>query len=198
MSLLKLGVLGSGKGSNYRAIQDAIDSGKLDAEVRIVIADVKDAGILDLARERGVRALFVPPGRFRTKLEPEQEQEVARLLRETGVELVVLAGFMRMLKTPMLEAFPARIINIHPSMLPAFPGLEAWKQALTAGVASTGVTVHYVDNGMDTGEILAQREVPVLSGDTPESLHARMQVIEHQLYPEVIQRFASGERELGK
>ena len=198
MSLLKLGVLGSGKGSNYRAIQDAIDSGKLDAEVRIVIADVEDAGILDLARERGVRALFVPPGRFRTKLEPEQEQEVARLLRETGVELVVLAGFMRMLKTPMLEAFPARIINIHPSMLPAFPGLEAWKQALTAGVASTGVTVHYVDNGMDTGEILAQREVPVLSGDTPESLHARMQVIEHQLYPEVIQRFASGERELGK
>lgn len=193
MATLKLGVLGSGKGSNYGAIQDAIASRQLDAEVRIVVADVEDAGILDLARAHGVRAVFLPPGKYRTKLEMDAEEQLVGLLREAEVEIVVLAGFMRMLKEPMLGAFPRRIINIHPSLLPQFAGLEAWKQAVAAGVATTGVTVHYVDSGMDTGEIIAQREVPVLPGDTPESLHARIQVIEHQLYPEVLRRLATGE-----
>lgn len=188
---LRLGVLGSGKGSNFRAIADAIDRGELAAEVRIVIADVEDAGILALARERGIRAEFVPPGRFRTKLEPDAEERVVELLRSEGVELVVLAGYMRMVKAPLLDAFPRRIINIHPSLLPQFPGLEAWKQALAAGVAETGCTVHYVDAGMDSGEIIGQRRVPVLPGDTPESLHARIQVQEHELYPEVIARFVA-------
>lgn len=193
MSALKIGVLGSGKGSNFRAIADAIARGELAAEVAVVISDVETAGILEIARSRGYRAEFVAPGRFRTKMEPEAEQRVVDLLRESGAELVVLAGYMRMIKEPLLEAFPRRIINIHPSLLPQFPGLEAWTQAHAAGVATTGCTVHFVDNGMDTGEIIAQREVPVLADDTPATLHARIQVAEHELYPEVVRRFASGE-----
>ena len=188
---LRLGVLGSGKGSNFRAIAEAIDRGELDAEVRIVISDIELAGILELARARGIRAEYVAPGRFRTKLEPEAEVRVAALLREADVELVVLAGYMRMIKEPLLSAFPGRIVNIHPSLLPQFPGLEAWAQAVTAGVPETGCTVHWVDAGMDTGPILAQRKVPVLPGDTVQSLHARIQEQEHQLYPEVIARLAS-------
>jgi phosphoribosylglycinamide formyltransferase-1 len=191
MAKLKLGILGSGKGSNFRAIADAIAAGALEAEVRIVLSDVADAGILALARERGYRAEFVAPGCFRTKLEPEAEQRVVALLREAGVELVVLAGWMRMIKAPLLDAFPRRIINIHPSLLPAFPGLEAWKQALTSGAAETGCTVHYVDSGMDSGEIIAQSTVAILPGDTSEGLHARVQAAEHQLYPEVIRQFAA-------
>ena len=184
--MLKLGVLGSGKGSNFRAIAEAIARGELEAEVRVVISDVASAGILELARVRGLRAEFVEPGRFKTKLEPEAEQRVVEILQSAGVEWVVLAGYMRMIKPPLLAAFPRRIINIHPSLLPAFPGLEAWRQALAAGVPETGCTVHYVDAGMDTGEIIAQRAVPVLPGDTAETLHARIQVAEHALYPAVL------------
>jgi phosphoribosylglycinamide formyltransferase-1 len=187
---LPLGVLGSGKGSNFRAIFEAIARGELNAEVRIVLSDVEDAGILAYARERGLRAEFIPPGRFKTKLEPEAEQRVVELLREAGVEWVVLAGYMRMIKAPLLEAFAGRILNIHPSLLPAFPGLEAWRQALAAGVAETGCTVHYVDAGMDTGAIIAQSRVPVLSGDTAETLHARIQAAEHKLYPAVLAKLA--------
>jgi phosphoribosylglycinamide formyltransferase 1 len=188
--VLNLGIIGSGKGSNYRAIQDAIDAGRLDAETRIVISDVETAGILDIARARGIPALFIPPGRFRTKFEPEAEARVVAALLDAGVELVVLAGFMRMIKEPLLAAFPRRIINIHPALLPAFPGLEAWRQALDAGAARTGCTVHYVDAGMDTGEIIAQSEVPVLPGDTAETLHARIQAAEHEVYPRVVAQIA--------
>ena len=189
--MLKLGILGSGKGSNFRAIADAIAGGKLDAEVRVVISDVESAGILELARGRGMRAEFLAPGKFRTKLEPDAEQRLVDLLKNAGVEWVVLAGWMRMIKAPLLEAFPRRIINIHPSLLPAFPGLEAWKQALAAGATETGCTVHYVDAGMDTGEIIAQRTVPVLQSDSAETLHARIQIAEHALYPEVLARLAA-------
>ena len=189
--MLRLGVLGSGKGSNFRAIADAIARGELDAEVRVVISDVASAGIIELARARGLRAEFVEPGRFKTKLEPEAELRVVELLQSAGVEWVVLAGYMRMIKPPLLAAFPRRIINIHPTLLPAFPGLEAWRQALAAGVGETGCTVHYVDAGMDTGEIIAQRAVPVLPGDTAETLHARIQVAEHALYPAVLASFSS-------
>jgi phosphoribosylglycinamide formyltransferase 1 len=194
---LRLGVIGSGKGSNYRAIQEAIVAGRLHAETRVVISDVAGAGILDLARGYGVPALFIAPGAFRTKLEPEVEARYAAALREAGVELVVLAGFMRMLKEPMLSAFPGRIINIHPALLPRHPGLEAWKQALAAGDSTAGCTVHYVDAGMDTGAILGQSEVPVLQDDSPETLHARIQVAEHQLYPAVIARLAEQLRSAG-
>lgn len=189
MGKLRLGILGSGKGSNFRAILSAIQAGELDAEVALVLSDVPGAGILTFAEEAGLahHALIEP--KFKTKLSPEVEQEAVRLLQEAQVDLVVLAGYMRMVKAPLLEAFSRRMINIHPSLLPKFPGLEAWKQALDAGETKTGCTVHYVDDGMDTGEIIAQAEVPILPGDTAASVHARIQVAEHQLYPEVVRRF---------
>jgi phosphoribosylglycinamide formyltransferase-1 len=188
---LRLGVLGSGKGSNFRAIANAIAAGTLNAEIALVISDVQNAGILAFAHERGYPAQFIAPGTFRTKLDPEVESWVVDQLRAASVDLVVLAGYMRMVKRPLLDAFPERIINIHPSLLPQFPGLEAWRQALDCGVLETGCTVHYVDGGMDTGRIIAQRRVPVLPGDTPETLHARIQEQEHLLYPEVIRDLAA-------
>src|SRR5439155_5919116 len=181
-----IGILGSGKGSNCRAILERIRSGGLAAEARIVISDVLDAPILEIAREFFVANAYLPPGQFRTRLEPEAEEELVKMLREAGVDLVVLAGFMRVLHTPMLKAFPQRIINIHPSLLPKFPGLEAWKQALAAGESVTGCTVHFVDEQVDHGWIIAQREIAILAEDTPESLHARIQVAEHELYPAII------------
>src|SRR5438046_7200573 len=186
VKLIPLGILGSGKGSNCRAILESIRSGALAAEVRVVISDVFDAPILDIAREFSIPNAYLTPGKFHTRLEPQAEAELVRMLREADVELVVLAGFMRVLKSPMLEAFPRRIINIHPSLLPKFPGLEAWKQALVAGESVTGCTVHYVDEKIDHGDIIAQREVQILPNDTAESLHARIQIAEHALYPAVI------------
>jgi phosphoribosylglycinamide formyltransferase-1 len=186
MKRVPLGILGSGKGSNCRAILESIKSGALAAEVRVVISDVFDAPILDIAREFWVPNAYLPPGRFHTRLEPQAEADLLRMLREAGVELVVLAGFMRILKSPMLEAFTRRIVNIHPSLLPRFPGLEAWKHALVAGEKMTGCTVHYVDEQIDHGDIIAQSEVPILPNDTPESLHARIQIAEHELYPTAI------------
>jgi phosphoribosylglycinamide formyltransferase 1 len=186
MRLVPLGILGSGKGSNCRAIVESIRSGALPVEVRIVISDVFDAPILDIAREFSIPNAYLPPGGFRTRLEPQAEVELVRMLRDAGVELVALAGLMRVLKAPMLNAFPRRIVNIHPSLLPKFPGLEAWRQALEAGEKLTGCTVHYVDEEIDHGDVIAQREVPILADDTPERLHARIQIAEHELYPAVI------------
>lgn len=189
MKLLALGILGSGKGTNCRAILERIRSGLLSAEARVVISDVLDAPILDIAREFSIPNTYLPPGRFRTRLEPEAEMELVRILRDAGVELVILAGFMRVLKSQMLEAFPRRILNIHPALLPKFPGLEAWNQALAAGEKVTGCTVHYVDAEIDHGDIIAQREVPILPNDTPDILHARIQIAEHELYPAAIAEF---------
>jgi phosphoribosylglycinamide formyltransferase-1 len=186
MKLVQLGILGSGKGSNCRAILESIRSGALAGEVRVVISDVFDAPILDIAREFSIPNAYLPPGGFRTRLEPQAEADLVRMLRDAGVELVALAGFMRVLKAPMLNAFPRRIVNIHPSLLPKFPGLEAWRQALEAGETLTGCSVHYVDEEIDHGDVIAQREVPILAGDTPERLHARIQIAEHELYPAVI------------
>ena len=193
MGRLRIGVLGSGKGSNFGVLLGAIAAGRLDAEAVVVLSDVPGAGILELGRAAGVPTHEIREPKFRTKLSPEAEGEVVRVLKSAGAELVVLAGYMRLVKAPLLDAFPRRVINIHPSLLPAFPGLEAWRQALEAGVPKSGCTVHFVDAGMDTGEIIAQAEVPVLAGDTPASLHARIQVEEHRLYPEVVARFASGD-----
>lgn len=191
MRTLRIGILGSGKGSNARAILAQIKAGSLAADPRIVVSDVADAGILLIAKEFGVPNKYLPPGEFRTRLEPEAEQALVQILRNAEVELVVLAGFMRVLKAPMLEAFPRRIVNIHPSLLPKFRGLEAWKQALAAGEKVTGCTVHYVDPGIDSGAIVAQREVPILPNDTPETLHARIQIAERELYPAVIAQFCA-------
>jgi phosphoribosylglycinamide formyltransferase-1 len=183
---LRLGILGSGIGSNCRAILENIRNERLPARVCVVISDVFDAPILDIAREFSVPNVYLPPGQFRTRLDLEAETELVRTLRDAEVELVVLAGFMRVLKAPTLEAFPRRIINIHPSLLPKFPGLEAWKQALAAGETITGCTVHYIDEKIDHGDIIARREVPILPNDSAETLHARIQIAEHDLYPEVI------------
>jgi phosphoribosylglycinamide formyltransferase-1 len=189
MRPLPIGILGSGTGSNCRAILERIRDGSLAADARVVIADVVDAPILDIAREFAIPNAYLPPGHFKTRFEPNTEAELVRMLRDCGVEMVVLAGFMRVLKAPMLEAFPRKILNIHPSLLPLFPGLMAWKQALEAGAEVTGCTVHFVDDQIDHGDILAQREVPILPNDRPETLHERIQVEERKLYPEVIARF---------
>ena len=186
--MIRIGILGSGRGSNCRAILQSIRDGKLNAKATVVISDVLDAPILEIAREFGVANAYLPPGHFRTRLEPKVEAQLVEMLQDAEVELVVLAGFMRVLKERMLAAFPRRIVNIHPSLLPKFPGLEAWKQALAANEKWTGVTVHYVDEKIDHGDIIAQRRVPVMSDDTPESLHARIQEVEHVLYPEALER----------
>ena len=188
-----MGVLGSGRGSNFVAIADAIAAGKLPAEVAIVLSDVESAGILAQARERGVPAQFIPPGKFRTKLEDEAELAMVEALRMARVDLIVLAGFMRVLKGEFLRAFEGRIVNVHPSLLPSFPGLQAWKQALDHGVKVAGCTVHFVDAGVDSGAIIGQQPVPVLDQDTAESLHERIQAAEHELYPQCVAAIARGE-----
>ncbi len=186
MKRLKLGILGSGTGTNCRAILEEIRRGTLEAEAAVVVSDVEGAGIISIARGFEVPVLVLPQGPWKTKLEPETEALLVRQLRAAGVELVVLAGFMRIVKAPLLEAFPRRIINVHPSLLPKFPGRAAWTQALEAGEEKTGCTVHFVDAGVDTGEIIAQREVPILPNDTPALLHERIQLAERALYPQVI------------
>lgn len=189
----RLGVLGSGKGSNFVAIADAIAAGKVPAEVAIVLSDSESAGILEHARQRKLPARFIAPGKFRTKLEEDAERAYVTALQEAKVDLIVLAGFMRVLKGDFLRAFEGRIINVHPSLLPSFPGLEAWKQALEYGVKATGCTVHFVDAGVDSGAIIGQQPVPVLDDDTAVSLHERIHKAEHELYPRCVAMIARGE-----
>jgi phosphoribosylglycinamide formyltransferase-1 len=188
---LRLGVLGSGRGSNFVAIAQAIAEGRLHAEVVLVASDFADARILEEGRSRGLPVYACPPSKFKTKLEPEIESALAVELKNAGAELIVLAGYMRVLKEPLLAAFPGRIVNIHPSLLPKFPGLRAWEQALLAGESEAGCTVHWVNEKIDDGPALGQSRVPVLPGDTPESLHQRIHGAEHTLYPEVLQRLAT-------
>jgi phosphoribosylglycinamide formyltransferase-1 len=186
MQPVRLGILGSGKGSNYVAIHEAIVRGELLAAECVVLSDIPDAGILAHAARFGVPHQFIAPGPFRTKLDPAAEARYVEALRAAQVDLVILAGFMRVIKQPLLDAFPDRILNIHPSLLPHFKGLAAWSQALQAGVPETGCTVHLVNADIDAGRILAQARVPVLQEDTAETLHARIQVEEHRLFPKAI------------
>ncbi len=192
----RLGILGSGKGSNMVAIAEAVRAGQVPAEIAVVLSDVADAGILARAREGGLEAEFIAPGSFRTKLDEEAEQAYVKRLSEARVDLIVLAGFMRVLKGEFLRAFAGRVINIHPSLLPAFTGLEAWKQALDYGVKVTGCTVHFVDQGIDSGPIIAQETVPVLAGDSAATLHERIQQAERKLYPQVVGALAQGRIEV--
>jgi phosphoribosylglycinamide formyltransferase 1 len=189
----RLGVLGSGKGSNFVAVAQACAAGLVPARVALVLSDMPEASILSRAGELAIPAKYVPPGTFRTKLDDESERVYIEELRAARVDLVVLAGFMRVLKHQLLNAFQGRIINIHPSLLPAFPGLQAWKQALDYGVKVTGCTVHFVDAGVDSGPIIGQQTVPVLDEDTPETLHARIQHAEHELYPRCVAALARHE-----
>jgi phosphoribosylglycinamide formyltransferase-1 len=189
----RIGVLGSGKGSNFVAIADAVAAGKIPAEIAIVLSDVEDAGILQHARDRKLPAQFIAPGKFRTKLDEEAERAFVATLQHTKVDLVVLAGFMRVLKGDFLRAFEGRIVNIHPSLLPCFPGLQSWKQALDHGVKVAGCTVHFVDAGVDAGPIIGQSAVPVLDDDTPETLHQRIHAAEHELFPKCVAALARGD-----
>lgn len=189
---LRIGVLGSGRGSNCQSIIDAIAEGRLKAQVVCVISDVPDAYLLERARQQGVPAIYADHAPFKTKLEGVAEAKVIEILRAHGAQAVALAGYMRIVKKGLLEAFPNRVLNIHPALLPSFPGTAAWKQALDYGAKVAGCTVHFVDSGTDTGPIIVQKSVPVLENDTPESLHARIQQQEHQAYPEALQLVAEG------
>ena len=189
-SVIVLGVLVSGSGTNLQAILDAIRGRELDARVAVVVSNVPGAHALDRAREAGVEAVVVDHTEFATR--SEFDAAVVALLRARGVELVVLAGFMRLLTGSLLDAFPMRIVNVHPALLPAFPGVAGQRQALEYGVRVTGCTVHFVDGGTDTGPIIAQATVPVLDGDDEASLTARILAKEHELLPRVLQWIAEG------
>ena len=193
---MRIGVLGSGNGSNCEAILQACERGQIPGRVVVVVSDIANAFILERARKRGIPAQFVGPSKFKTKLEPELETQMANILRDAGVELVALAGYMRVVKTPLLSAFAGKMLNVHPSLLPAFPGLHAWEQALQAGVRVTGCTVHFVNEGVDAGPIILQQAVPVLADDTPATLHQRIQVEEHTLLPAAIRLFAQNKLQI--
>ena len=193
---LRIGVLGSGSGTNCEAILEACARGQIRGRVVIVLSDVDGAPILDRARRRNIPAQTIGPSRFKTKLEPELEQQMVDALQKAGVQLVALAGYMRVVKAPLLQAFEGRILNVHPSLLPAFPGLRAWEQALAYGVRVTGCTVHFVNEGVDAGPVVLQQPVPVFANDTSDSLHKRIQLAEHTLFPEAIRLFGEGKLRL--
>lgn len=188
---MRIGILGSGSGSNMQAILDSIEDGSLDAKIVLVLSDNPDAFILDRAKQNDIPTALINCRGFKSKYPDEAQAETAAALKAADVDLVCLAGFMRLVKQPLLEAFPKHILNIHPSILPAYPGLNAWKQALDDGATEAGCTVHHVDAGMDTGPIIIQAKVPVLPDDTATTLHARIQIEEHRIYPEAIRLLAS-------
>lgn len=188
--MIRIGVLASGSGSNLQAIMEATRSGRIDGQVAVVISDKPDAYALERARQADVEAIFCDPASYETK--NAYNAALAETLKGRAIDLVCLAGYMRLLRRPMLEAFPGRIMNIHPALLPAFPGLDAQQQALDYGVKVAGCTVHFVTVGMDEGPIILQAAVHVLEGDTLESLRERILVQEHRIYPEAIQLFARG------
>ncbi|MBQ9694776.1 MAG: phosphoribosylglycinamide formyltransferase [Kiritimatiellae bacterium] len=189
---LKLAVLGSGSGSNMQSIVDAIEAGTLDAEIVCVLSDVPDAKILERAAKHHLPGQYVSCEPFKTKLDGEAQERYIRIMKDAGADTVVLAGFMRIVKQGLLDAFPNRVLNIHPALLPAFPGLHSWKQALDYGAKVAGCTVHFVDAGTDSGPIIVQKCVPVEETDTPETLHARIQVQEHLAFPEALRHLAAG------
>jgi len=195
---MKIGVLLSGNGSNLQAIIDAVTDGSLPVKIALVISDNPDAFGLKRAEKAGIRAQYIPPGPKRTVLAPKAEEKYITALKEAGCELVCLAGFMRVIKDKILSAFPGRVLNIHPSLLPSFPGLEAWKQAVDYGVRFTGCTVHLVEKGVDTGPVILQAVVPVLPDDTPETLLNRIHQKEHNIYPLAIKLFAEGKLEISE
>jgi phosphoribosylglycinamide formyltransferase 1 len=188
--MTRIGVLVSGRGSNLQALLDACAAGLVDGRVVAVVSDKADAYGLERARQAGVTAIFLDPAAYESR--NAYNAALAETLKEQAVDLVVLAGFMRLVKRPVLEAFRDRIINVHPALLPSFKGLEAQRQALEYGVKVAGCTVHFVTEGMDEGPIILQAAVPVLDGDTVESLSERILAEEHRLLPEAVRLFALG------
>jgi phosphoribosylglycinamide formyltransferase 1 len=192
-SLKKLGILLSGRGSNFEAIADSVQAGRLPAEIAVVISNRAEAPGLESAKRRGLKTVLIPSkGRVRE----EHDREVMAALRDAQVDLVCLAGYMRLLSPEFVRAFPNRILNIHPSLLPAFPGLDAQGQAITHGAKVSGCTVHFVDEHLDHGPIILQRTVPVLEGDDEHSLAARILEQEHIAYTEALRRLIAGEVEI--
>ena len=186
----RIGVLISGRGSNLQSMIDATAAGRLNATIAVVVSNRSDAAGLQRARAAGIEATCLRPGDYSSR--DEYDRAILSVLNERDVGVVCLAGFMRLVGAPLLEAFPNRILNIHPSLLPAFPGLDAQRQALEHGVRVSGATVHLVDSELDSGPIVLQAAVPVLETDTVESLSARILVEEHRLYPEAIQIVLDG------
>jgi phosphoribosylglycinamide formyltransferase-1 len=185
-----LGVLASGRGSNFQAIVDEIEAGKLNASVKLLIVDNPDAYAVERAKNHSIPYLHLNPGEF-----PTRDAFFLRIVdefRERGVNLVILAGFMRMVRKPLLDAFPDRVMNIHPALLPAFPGLHGQKQAADYGVKISGCTVHFVDGGMDSGPVIIQAAVPVSPDDTEETLSGRILKLEHKIFPEAVRLFSEG------
>jgi phosphoribosylglycinamide formyltransferase-1 len=188
--MLKIGVLASGRGSNFQAIIDEIEAGKIPAKIEILIVDNPNAYAIERAKKHGISYLYINPREFPSKeafYEKIRDELIAR-----GVELVILAGFMRIVKKPLVDAFQNRIMNIHPALLPSFPGLHGQKQAVDYGVRISGCTVHFVDEGVDTGPIIIQAAVPVHPEDTEETLSERILRLEHKIFPEAIRLFAEG------
>ncbi len=191
--MVKLGVLVSGSGSNLQAIIDNIEAGRVDAEIRTVISNVPDVFALERARKHGVPSQVLPHKGLKRE---EYDQKLVEILKANDVELVVLAGFMRIITSVLLRAFPMKVINIHPALLPAFPGTHVWQTEVDSGVKFAGCTVHFVDEGTDTGPIIIQAVVPVYDGDTADSLNARILKQEHKIYSQAIQLYAEGRLEI--
>lgn len=190
MGGLNLGVLASGRGSNFQAIIDEIEAGKLKAALQLLIVDNPEAYAIERARRHSIDHLYINQKDFASK--DDFFSALAEALKERDIELVVLAGFMRIVRQPLIDAFPNRIINIHPALLPAFPGLHSQKQALDYGVRYSGCTVHFVDTGMDTGPVIVQAVAPVLPSDTEETLSVRILELEHRILPEAIRLYSEG------
>jgi len=190
MPILRIGVLASGRGSNFQSIIDEIESDRLKAEIVLLITDNPSAFAIERARKHGVEYLVVQPKEYPSK--DDYFVRIADALKKKNVELVVLAGFMRIVGKPVIGAFPNRIMNIHPALLPSFPGLHGQKQAVDYGAKISGCTVHFVDEGMDTGPIIIQAAVPVFQSDTEETLSERILKYEHRIYPEAIRLFSEG------
>jgi phosphoribosylglycinamide formyltransferase-1 len=193
-SKMKLAVLASGYGSNLQAIIDATKRGVIDGRVALVISDQRDAYALKRAEKHQIEARYLNPKNYTGR--EDYDSAVIALIKERDIDLVVLAGYMRLLSPVFIDAFPGRIMNIHPSLLPSFPGLEGVSQALRYGVKVSGCTVHFVDENLDTGPIILQEAVPVYDNDTEESLHQRIHSVEHRLYPKAIQLFVQGKLSL--
>lgn len=190
MGVLNLGVLASGRGSNLQAIIDEIESGRLKAIIKVLIVDNPEAYAIERAKRHSIEFLYLNPEDYGTK--DEYFSAITEELKKRDVELVILAGFMRIVRKPLIEAFPNRIMNIHPALLPSFPGLHGQRQAVEYGVRISGCTVHFVDEGMDTGPIIIQAAVSVSPDDTEETLSKRILRLEHKIFPEAIRLYSEG------
>lgn len=188
--MLNLGILASGRGSNFQAIIDEIEAGKINATIKLLIVDNPNAYAIERAKKHSIEYLYINPKEFPTK--DDFFLKIADELKKKDVELVILAGFMRIVRPPLIKAFPNRIMNIHPALLPSFPGLYGQKQAVDYGVRISGCTVHFVDEGMDTGPVIIQAAVPVSPDDTEDTLSARILKLEHKIFPEAIRLYAEG------